>query len=230
LGTSVSNVHVKVNDQTHPENAAVVALRHWLYQMGFVETDDLGNAEIELLLLPPNPEPWLSVYVRRDWQKWGLDHVIMGQLSGNQIAPMLSHATKSIVVDSGLMDSDVAHMCLFHNGTLVDRFCNWDNYGDMTGWIEDERGVPTPPKDFDFTQIAVGSADRWISVLPAGTTADALEQAWKPDEADYPFEAEGILIRTLNLLQIGVKRGWGDDELFNGINLPNHIHLGFRRG
>jgi hypothetical protein len=95
----------------------------------------------------------------------------------------------SPIIEIDVYDSDVLQMQLSFAGQTLDTFSDWANY--------DNR-----PRQRS------GDASLWAQVLPAVPSADALETAWTPQQADYPFESEGALYRVLKLLKIEPWRLW----------------------
>ncbi|MBZ0309508.1 MAG: hypothetical protein K8I82_25825, partial [Anaerolineae bacterium] len=113
-----------------------------------------------------------------------------------QLGAPLSQQVGAGIVHIDVFDSDVINLRYFNGGALVDTFSNWENY------------ESTPKKK-------IGTAQRWLPILPEAHSPHDLEQAWKERRADYPFEAEGILRRIVSVLQM-------DDEL---VHMTGHDFL-----
>jgi hypothetical protein len=112
-------------------------------------------------------------------------------LDWKPVAPLLSQSVQEPALLVEVFDSDVVTLTLYENGQQVDVFSNWINY------------EVTPRK-------RSGRANRWRAILPEDQTPETLAQAWRTDRVDYPFEAEGILGRVVELLDLLSERVWFD--------------------
>lgn len=117
-----------------------------------------------------------------------------------------SNELHSIVLSIEAHDSDVATVGLYENGQKLDTYSNWINYDNSPA-------------------LASGNAEKWRPILSAGISVDDLSKAWLPDKTDYPFEAEGILRRIVNLLQLDAQLIWEEQK---AAEVNGAVRLAFR--
>lgn len=102
-----------------------------------------------------------------------------------RLSQSLDHPTLQLMVG----DSDSLSMTLYEKGQATATYSDWANIDQL-------------PKQI------TGNAEEWHSIMPAGTSVEALKAAWQPDKADYPFESEGILQRAIQVLGLDRDRVW----------------------
>ena len=183
MGSFFTNVQVSTGGRTIDEiHAAIVAaLRQRARETGLEEDETLSDEEAErtIMVAPPGPEPWITVYdeitedqdpdTRRDLGE------ALSRVGGAAIT-VLVH------------DSDILEMRLCQNGAQVDVYNSYPNY-----FVQDPNKTREPP---------VGNAALWGTVLAPGATPEALRAAWEVRETF----AEWALPRIAVLL--GWNREW----------------------
>ncbi len=179
MGTTISSLHVLIRGTEITHDDVTAALLPLLEQQSYREVDDRDAAERAYYVVSKSGSQWVSLYNVNLTPT--IDIHFYTELE--RLGAPLSQQVGAGVVHIDVYDSDVIHLRYFNGGALMDVFSNWANY------------ESTPKKK-------IGTAQRWLPVLPETYSPHDLEKAWKERRADYPFEAEGILRRVVTVLQM----------------------------
>lgn len=172
MGTTFSNIHVKIGDHT-PEtvmSAIEDVLKHSQFE---------GIATRTFTIITDEKSQWVTIY----------DSAFMSLKD----LPILLSGMLGSVIEISVHDSDVLQMRLCQDGQIQDIYCDWSKYDQLP-------------------RIRIGNASAWEAVLPDGVTTAQLEAAWQPNNADMPFQSEGILYRVMNLLKLEEWRVWDNRD------------------
>ena len=183
MGTSVNNVHIRVKegDFSRLHQTVLTALRNHMHALDFHEILVSDTLENSVAVVSDPETRWISVF---PYVALNITDAISRTLS--QIGPYP-------VLGIQVANSEVLTLKLFENGEQIDTFCDWANFKDE-------------PRE------VTGDATKWVSLLPVGEGADALRAAWQPSETvDDPFQAEDILERVVDLLELDPEIVWWDE-------------------
>ncbi|HVO69015.1 MAG TPA: hypothetical protein VMT24_03155 [Aggregatilineaceae bacterium] len=147
--------------------------------------DSLGFVEVD------QDSAQTAIIIASDQETPWVSVYLGKHLDWKPVTPLLSQSVQKPVLLVEVFDSDVVTLTLYENGQQADVFSNWINY-------------ESSPRRHS------GRADRWRAILPEDQTPETLAQAWRTDKADYPFEAEGILKRVVDLFELASERVWFD--------------------